>query len=376
MDNKQVTGLLALDLSKAFDSIDHQILLTKLKHLGCDNNVLKFFQNYLEDRTQLVKLEDILSEPKPISCGVPQGSVLGPLLFNIYINDLPHIINHSKISMFADDSTLYHSNDNAQELEDKLNADFMIVHQWLIAHKLCLNIEKTQFIIIGLPKQFKKFENVKISYNNKLIKQSTTIKLLGVTLDSKLNWNKHISNLIIRCKTSLRAFMRSTRYMDIDTKKMLYNAVIAARLNYADVIWGNCGTSYSNKLQTIQNIAARNILNRDPRSSIQPSLSTLKWLSLAKKRKVHYAVQLYKIIHGLAPATLSQWLFRTHHRFETRNSNGNNQSTARTLTSQSFKSFFHTATKIWNDIPDDVRDAPSWLSFKNRLTKFYLNSLN
>ncbi len=374
MDDKRATGILSLDLSKAFDCIDHSILLHKLTHLGFNNDIINLLTNYLNSRSQMVKLENTFSDPLEMKCGVPQGSVLGPILFNIYINDLPRVLKFSQMSMFADDSTTYYSHHNPKAIEEHLNSDLLAIKHWLIAHKLKLNVIKTKFCIVGTAQQLPRYKNICIVIDDHSIPHSSKFKLLGVIIDSNLTWDDQIKHLLRSCKFALRAFRRGTNHMDIDSKKMLYNAAIASRLNYADVVWSQCNIQMSNKLQTIQNIAARHILNRDPLSSAKPLLKNLNWLPLALKRKVHTAVAIFKMMNNLAPLVLTSRLKNLNHNITTRGKSGNNQYIKRTQTTQMKKSFFTLAPKIWNEIPNNVRDSPSWHSFKIQLSKHYINS--
>ncbi len=248
----------------------------------------------------------------------------------------------------------------------------MMVQQWLIVHKLRLNIDKSKFILFGSQSQLQNFDKITISYKDQVVTRVQSLKLLGVTFNSKLTWDDHVQNLIQKTKSSLRAFMRGTRYMDIDTKKMLYNAILASRLNYADIIWDKCGSHSINRLQTVQNIAIRFILNADSRASTSPLLTTLNWLPLHYKRKLHCAVMMYKIINDLSPPELKSQLLVPDHRFLTRSISGNSQQIHRPHSTQMMKSFFNSSIKIWNDLPNEIRKAPSWMSFKNMTTKFYL----
>ncbi len=231
MDHEKATGLVALDLSKAFDTIDHFILLNKLRNIGCNDKAINFFKNYLNNRSQVTKVNNQISDTNQIICGVPQGSVLGPLLFTIYINDLPEVLKFCKINMFADDTSIYKSGKNPEEIEVGLNADLINIQEWLVANKLCLNVEKTNFMVISSSKTAHRFKNTEVILDDTAIAKKNHIKILGVTLNNTLTWDLHAELLANKIRPMARALLRSTKYMDMDTKKILYNATIASRLN-------------------------------------------------------------------------------------------------------------------------------------------------
>jgi len=196
MDNGLVTGAVFLDLSKAFDTVDHQLLLKKLKSLGLNNNSMDWFKSYLSAREQVVSIGNCLSCPKPISVGVPQGSILGPLLFIIYVNDLPQCLRHCKIILYADDTLIYYSAKTAQDVEIYLNIDLKTVSQWLLSNLLTLNCAKSRVVLFGSTRRLKSLNTVSIKINDSPLEHANTFKYLGVTLREDLSWNEHIKNIV------------------------------------------------------------------------------------------------------------------------------------------------------------------------------------
>ena len=199
IDNKLITGAVFIDLRKAFDTVDHTLLIAKLKNIGFSAPVINWFTSYLSSRTVVTSINNITSTPKPVTVGVPQGSILGPLLFLIFINDLPQCLKHCKSILYADDTLLYYAGRTENDLQVKINEDLNSLSQWLNNNLLTLNYEKTKFMIFANKKQSTK---VDITIENKKVLQERLFNYLGVTLSSDLTWHNHINNIITKIKQS------------------------------------------------------------------------------------------------------------------------------------------------------------------------------
>ena len=186
-DDKQSSCCIFLDFAKAFDTVDHNILINKLEYYGIKGTALKWFESYLTNRTQKVCINGTFSESCNVKFGVPQGSVLGPLLFLLYINDMPNSSNILKIHLFADDTSIFFSHKNLKELESIVNNELSKVSDWLIANKLTLNVDKSNFLLIS-PSRKNTTNKINLSINNEAIAQKDCIKYLGVLLDKNLSW--------------------------------------------------------------------------------------------------------------------------------------------------------------------------------------------
>ena len=194
-DNFIIPISILIELSKAFDTLDHNIMLSKLCHYGVTGIELDFFTSYLLGRVQYIEYLGVCSKKLPVSTGVPQGSVLGPLLFLIYINDLPTVNNISYILMYADDTTLFCNFDSTQN-EFTINNELDNVYRWLCSKKLSLNVSKTKYMCFHIPKRKVIFPDLKI--NNITIDRVTDFKFLGLIISSNLKWNKHINHISIK----------------------------------------------------------------------------------------------------------------------------------------------------------------------------------
>ena len=248
IDNNELTCGLFLDLSKAFDTVNHEILLYKLDHYGIRGPALKLIKNYLTNRKQFVKIGKNKSELRPISCGVPQGSVLGPLLFILYINDLHKACSTGNIRIFADDTNVFFKCKDIKEIT-RIGSLLMIqLHQWFKSNKLTLNAEKSNFVVFrskrnkqtNIPDQLQ-FENQKISRKN-------SVKYLGVILDEHLTWNEHILDLCNKLKRHFKTFYCIRRYLNKEQVKSIYYALIYSHIKYGITVYGSASKNLIAKI--------------------------------------------------------------------------------------------------------------------------------
>ena len=193
MDRKLYNLVVFLDLKKAFDTVNHEILLRKLELYGITGSALALIQSYLSDRTQKCQLADKMSSERNVKCGIPQGSILGPLLFLIYINDLPECLNQATSRLFADDTNLTVAGETIGEVELAMNNDLARIKEWLLANKLSLNVAKTEFMLIGSDYKISNLVTQPIiKIDQTKIKQVFKSRVLGVDIDNKLKWTNHI----------------------------------------------------------------------------------------------------------------------------------------------------------------------------------------
>ena len=194
MDSKSFVCAVCIDLEKAFDTVNHQILLSELYHYGIRGVANKWLSSYLSNRYQKVSIHGESSPWLPIKCGVPQGSILGPLLFLIYINDMNTVIEFSKVYHFADDTSFLYSCKNLNNLRKTMNKDLHFLYKWLCANRLSLNVAKTEFIIFR-PVSRQPKQRITLRLCNRTLFESSKIKYLGLILDNRLNWKAHIAEL-------------------------------------------------------------------------------------------------------------------------------------------------------------------------------------
>ena len=253
-NNKTVCGIF-VDLQKAFDTVNHEILLEKLKHYGIRGIANEWFTTYLTNRKQFVSINGFDSCVKILRHGVPQGSVLGPLLFILYINDFHLAIKHSNVYHFADDTNLLHINESFKKTQKYLNFDLKFLHKWLLANKISLNCDKSQMIIFHKPRT-KLPDKIKIKINGTILRHTHAIKYLGVYLDETLSGDQHCTEL---SKTLSRAngMLSKARHYVPEEIKSLYHALFSSHLNYGSQIWGQTNNIHQNKIFLLQKAALR-----------------------------------------------------------------------------------------------------------------------
>ena len=235
--NKKTSVGLFCDLSKAFDTIDHGILIKKLHYYGIRGLALQLIKSYLTERKMYVQIEQSKSNQLILTHGVPQGSILGPLLFIIYINDLPNSLCHGNATMFADDTNILKSAHNTQILIKEMNEDANNLYNWFSANKLSLNISKTYFIVFSKSKNVK-LSGLKIKIGNTEIERKETTLFLGMHIDSKLNWHEHILNLHTKISKSIYMINRTKHYLPKRQLKILYHSLIQPHIEYGLILWG------------------------------------------------------------------------------------------------------------------------------------------
>ena len=255
------TGMVLLDLQKAFDTVDHEILLNKLQAMGIHELSVNWFRSYLSQRYQTVSVNQVDSKAMRITCGVPQGSILGPLLFLCYVNDMPTSVG-CNLLLYADDSVLFTSGKDPQVISDILSKELESCRQWLIDNKLSLHLGKTESILFGSKIKLSRVDEYKVSCDGKVIKPTESVKYLGVTLDKSLSGESVVESIIKKASSRLSFLYRQGHFLNERTRKTLCTALIQCHFDYCCSSWYSAlSQKLQKRLQIMQNKMIRFILN-------------------------------------------------------------------------------------------------------------------
>ena len=357
-------GAVLVDLKKAFDTVDHQILLKKLFCYGFRDISFDWFNSYLSDREQCTILDATSSTFLPEDpFGVPQGSVLGPLLFLLYINDINQSINPQKTfhHLYADDTIIIQSSKTPVQLKTDMNQQLLDLSNWFIKNKLSVNASKTEVIFFGRPDKVNECKTLfPLSFQNKALECRERVKYLGVTFEESMSWNEQVKSVRKKAYHSIHKIQRISNLLDVHTKKLLLNALVMPHINYCCSSWSSMSASNNKKFESLM----KNI------DKIHPMNRTFKQISDFNK-----SIMTFKGINNIAPDYLCSKfkLVRQCHNRVTRFSVQNNLTVP--LASNSFKNktFISTSTPLWNNLPAQLKTTNSILTFKSLLRKHIFN---
>ncbi len=375
IDKKQVSALVLLDLSAAFDTIDHCILLNRLSTLfGISGLALQLLSSYLQNRTQSVLIGSHCSDSSPLSTGIPQGSVLGPLLFSLYTTPLSYLLSNSGVQFhfYADDTQIYLSFPSTSSASSLalISSTLELVHSWFTTNRLCLNPTKTEYLIIGSPSQRSKTTSTDIAISGNIISPTSSAKNLGIIFESDLTFHKHISSICQSSFYHIRHLRQIRSSIDTSSAIILANALVTTKLDYCNSLYYGLPNSSIHRLQLVQNSLARVILPSIKRHHhITPALQKLHWLPVNLRIKYKIASLTFKTLHYKLPSYLHQLLLPVPS--SGRRSYTNNLLTVKRVTSSyGQRSFSSAAPTIWNSLPTALRLSSSYSVFRSSLKTF------
>ena len=365
-----------IDLQKAFDTVNHDILLSKLEHYGIRGNSLHWFKSYLKDCKQFVSVNGHSSSICNITCGVPQGSVLGPLLFLIYINDLPNTSKLLKFFLFADDTNIYFETDDLSRLSKTVNKELRKVKTWLDCNKLALNINKTNFVLFHSPKK-KLPDLIPLKFGKKNIKRTKYVKFLGVLVDEHLSWKYHTCELRKKLSRTTGLFFKLRHWIPLSTLVCLYNSLFSSFLNYGIIVWGLTFDTYLNPLFLLQKKIIRCIKFQPSTAPSAPLFNSLKLVKLEDILHLNVLTFVYKAINKHLPVYFYNYFTPNSsvHRFGTRQANrGDLFISLKRTTLYGLKTVQYFGSKLWNTLPLYIRVAGSIADFRAKLKVYFFNS--
>ena len=374
IERNEFTIAVFLDLSKAFYLVDHQILLKKLEHYDIRGVPLKWLSSYLSGRQQYVNFQNTDSDKMFIKRGVTQGSILGPLLFLVFINDLHNVSSVLSYILFADDSNLLFSGTNFKQILKIMKDELEKITWWFKSNSLCLNVNKTNFMVFAAKNKKVVGEEPKISIENRDIERVYKTKFLGVVTDSKLNWRCHIDYIANRISKNIGIIVKMKTVLNLKTAKDLYYSFIYPYLNYCCCVWGLACITYLSKLHIIQKRIARLILGKQKYYPSHGLFKELDMLSIYDINKCSLSMFCYKFNFGLLPDVFDNFFTKVSnvHRHHTRSQRNFHVRASRTICVD--KSVKYRGTLLWNQLRDNVKNSPNFNIFKKQLVSFLRGS--
>ena len=370
--NEHAVGVF-LDLSKAFDTVDHNILLDKLEHYGIRGVALDWVRSYLSNRLQFVQFNGQCSSPQTICCSVPQGSILGPLFFLLYINDLNNVSSLVELILFADDTNLFMSHKDPVYLAASLNSELNKLSTWFKANKLSLNLKKTNFMLYK-PRQKRYHFPMQVCINEQRIEQVKETVFLGVVLDEHLSWKPHISQVARKISKSIGVINRARFFLPKPCLKTLYYCLVYPYLHYCIIVWGSTYKTNLRRLVSLQKRVIRIISKSTFDSHSDPIFKELELLKLSDIRQLELGKLMFSLNHSLLPPKFNNYfsLNKQVHSYATRHANDFHLPSCR-INLRKFSVSFQGPT-YYNTIENDIKESNSLHLFKTKLKKkLYMN---
>ena len=361
LDNGRYCGALLMDLSKAFDVIPHGLLIAKLSTYGFDENSVRLIYDYLSDRRQRVKIRHAKSSWIILKKGVPQGSVLGPTLFNVFINDLLFNAVDQNIYNYADDNTVSYVSQSMGDLKSKIEIHGNLIMDWFAWNGMQTNPDKFQAIIFGMKGDMTDC----FSIQGHDVKCSDTVKLLGINIDRKLVFDKHVSSICAKASHQINAIMRLSNKLDTEVKVQMFFSFIKSTISYCPVVWMFCGNKHIRKLEKLQYRALKFVYN-DFESSYSVLLNKSGTLSVNGYLKYMICIEVYKCVNDLSPQYLCELFSKKDQVYDMRDYNKLNVARFNTIT-YGKNSFSYHGAKMWNELPIHVKESVSMDEFKMKL---------
>ncbi|CAB4019684.1 Hypothetical predicted protein [Paramuricea clavata] len=364
MDKSRCTGVVYLDLRKAFDTVSHACLLNKLPYYGIRNIELLWMKDYLLNRSQFVYFNQVKSDEEHVSCGVPQGSILGPLLFVLQINDLYLSLKKCNIIMYADDTVLYYSANGTDEIQRSINSDIERVSQWLDSNKLIVNLKKgkTEFVLYGTPQKLARQQDCSIMMNGTSINQVKEYEYLGIIMDNHLTLSSQVSKVYKRVSSRLSQLSRIRSNISPYVAERIYRTMIYPIMFYCYPVYLGLSNTANSKIQRLQDRAARII---GPKNCLHDDCVT------SRKRCV--VMDVFKSLHSIGPNFPHVNFQRFNHGINTR-SNNSRLIVPKVKTEAGRKSFSVQGVLLFNSLSEEIRNENSYINFKRKVESFNFSS--
>ena len=396
VEEGKLVGVMMIDLSAAFDMVDHSILLKKLHLFGLDEDAVKWMESYLSGRSQSVMIDGCMSPPLRIECGVPQGSILGPLMYILYTNDIPELVHNHPTNFatpqsfceecggtvcYVDDGTFSVAHTDPATLSIKLSNQYDVTADYMAANKLVINGDKTHLIVMGSKTSGDQRRQVSLSAGEHVVTPSQTEKLLGCQISEDLKWKQHIllsdQSLTKQLTSQVNGLCLISPSATFETRLMVANGIFLSKLCYLIQLWGGCEQYLLTALQTLQNRAARAVTRLSWFTPTRVLLSKCKWLSVRQLVVYQSIILAHKIARSGTPTALAVKM-NTIHPYRTRQSSTGSIRFGEQFPSslgRGQNSFCYRSTKDYNSIPASMRSIRSLPSFKVKLKQWILMNI-
>ena len=363
-----------MDLSKAFDIVNHDILLYKLNHYGIRGTPLKWFSNYLNNRFQYTHFANCSSNCSPIKHGVPQGSILGPLLFLVYINDITKSSENLEFVLYADDTTLFYTQSDTEKIKENIEFELSKVTTWFKINKLLVNFDKTHFVPFHNKSSdiVNALENIAITIDSHTLNKSNNVNFLGIHIDRYLQWNIHADYITNKVSKCVGILCKLKYYLPLSALITLYNSLTLPYLSYCITVWGNCNQSKMNSLMKLQKKAVRICTGSHYLDHSAPLFRKLNVLNCYDLFLYHTAILGFCYFQNLLPTHISQMFIinRSIHHHDTRISNSFHLFKVNSTFAK--KSVRFNFPVVWNSIPSNIRSCKNLRLFKKSLKRCFL----
>ena len=359
LDKRNIAGALLTDLSKAFDCLNHELLIAKLEAYGFNHLSLAYIYSYLSDRKQRTKVNNSFSEWADTKSGIPQGSIIGPLLFNIYINDIFFIVDERKLANYADDTTPYAIESDIETILNNLGNDTSILIKWFNDNYFKMNANKCHLLITNHDDKVSAIIDGQTIYNSK------SVKLLGVCIDNKLDFTEHVSNICKKVSKKLHALRRVSQYMNTEKLRLIMKAFIESQFGYCPLVWMFHNRELNNRINILHEKALR-LVYKEHTLSFEEMLNLDNSFTIHHRNLQKLATEMYKVKHNLSPIFMKDVFPESTNPYNTRNAPEFDTFNIRTVFNGTETISFR-GPRTWSLVPNEIKNSTSLPEFKNKI---------